>query len=149
MAEISDVTRAVAQQWDTKTLTSLGIAGGLHLDQLPRGSSAQPLMPYAIFKVEQDRRNRFAIRSYTAYTRVTFELFDVNVLGPSLDLIHQAFDWPDNKLDFTFASNVSHKYTQLGDQDEIVTDKERNGQKIRRATIVFIIWTQRLTQKFA
>lgn len=147
MSALSDVQRAVFTQWNSAGLSST-ILGGLHLDQLPKATAALPSLPYAIFTVQQEKPNKWALRTYTAYTRVTFEVYDTNVTGSSISAIHAAFDWSNaltgvnNKLDFSF-TNAAHLYTELGTEDEKVTPLERNGQRIRRGITNFIIWTQR------
>lgn len=143
MSASSDVAQAVAAQWDGKAL-DVSVPGGLYLDELPRGDAALPDLPYAAFSCERDRKPKWGMGSYTEFTRVKFTLYGVEVLGDALSAIRAAFAWPGNKLDFTqINANCFHKYTELGDEDEAVTNVERNGRRLREATLTLIVWTQR------
>ncbi len=144
MSAESDLMTAVGLRWDTYFLDSIS-PGGLHLDQLPRGDTSLPVLPYTIFSVRRDRPPKWSQRTFLEYTRLTFETYDTEVVGPTSSSIANAFKWDyDNKLDFSLApTTVAHIYTSLGDTFEGVTGLERAGKKIRRGVLTLIIWTRR------
>ncbi len=155
MSAETDVLVAWKAKWDATPALAAAVPGGLHPDQVPEPQppAANRPLPYAVVSVTLARAPKTYFRFFTAYHRVTVEVYGngaggKQALGDVVSLLHQTYDPPPfgtGTLTIPGTAAV-HAFT-LGDgppADEKPTEVKRQGAYLRLARLAWVVVTERL-----